>query len=671
MCVKRLGMLLLPLMLLLYACRSGEEGATLTTEQSEQLTRLTDSISVLSPSAKPLADSLLATATDSLFYYSVYAERGVYFINAAQFDSVFECSRRTILFAQRQQPSPRVNGLLSQAYAIEAIVYHRTRRNTVRSIELYGKSLDLVLQSDNKKNAPTAAANLADAYIMLNDIPTAARLYRRALFLSDSLGLPPETNTTLYLGLAQIYTTLEDYQSALYYYEQTDKQFGKIEANMQFYFLNNFGNYYYYKGDYTQALRMFKRMEAAIQKHKANDLLNMSFCKINMADTYLNLGVLDSATVCVDEADRMFKQFNINDGMYYATTIRIGIALKRKDYAAVRRLLADADQVTSTDLNMRNIRSRYLTAYYAATGDYQKAFATQTANRQQMDSTEHKKQNMRASEIMSRFSEDTLRLHFALEMGEKNAEVAESRATLYLTLFVLAVLVGGSVIVWNVQRRRKAQADLDMFMLRLTTIRQRISPHFVFNVINAKLGNAPKEEADLLLSMAKLIRKNLELTGRTFVPLSEELAFVDRYVSLQSSLISGGIDYQSILPEEPGVLERITIPSMFVQILVENAIKHGLRSIDGDKRLTITVAVDDCQTTISVADNGPGFDIRRRAKDSTRTGLSIIRNTMAVVNKNNKRNAQMHFDIGNRFDRQGGIAGCTATLVIPHDMKTL
>ena len=76
-------------------------------------------------------------------------------------------------------------------------------------------------------------ANLGDAYLFKNSLPEAAAWYRRALFLVDSLQLPAKENITLYLGLATIYLHLDDFDSSLKYYRQTEKYFGDMSLAMQ------------------------------------------------------------------------------------------------------------------------------------------------------------------------------------------------------------------------------------------------------------------------------------------------------------------------------------------------------------------------------------------------------------------------------------------------------
>jgi LytS/YehU family sensor histidine kinase len=193
----------------------------------------------------------------------------------------------------------------------------------------------------------------------------------------------------------------------------------------------------------------------------------------------------------------------------------------------------------------------------------------------------------------------------------------------------------------------------------MANTRQRVSPHFVFNVLNSRMMHTDQQEADQLMKLTKLIRANLDLTRKNIVTLSEELDFVSQYVEIEKQFIGEDFEFSIQAPDrEP--LEEIRIPSMMVQILTENAILHGLKNKDGKKRLWIQITKDSEQTRISVNDNGPGFDILRYNSKRTRTGLNIIRTTISIINQENYAN-KMSFDIRNDN-------GCHAILTIPHDI---
>lgn len=415
-------------------------------------------------------------------------------------------------------------------------------------------------------------------------------------------------------------------------------------------------------------LSTFRRLQKHIKDSGAGDTYDMYLCKVNLADIFLNIGQVDSAEAYVNQAADYFERNGVKIGVYYANTIRIGIALKRQDYAKVAGILASEGKVGEYNQSIKNIRSRYMRWYYEKTGNYKMAYEDLLKNIAQNDSLEHNRTHMKAAEIMMRYTEDTLKLHHQLEINEKNAEVNKSKATLWL--FVSIALALASFIVCGIitLRKRKLQTRMEILTLRLNNARQRISPHFVFNVLNTRIGPTANEETDVLLRLTKLIRSSLDMTGKSWVTLREELHFIRDYIALERTLVGGDFGLTIVAPNEK-TQEEVKLPAMFIQILVENAIKHGLKCIAGHKQLDISISCSDAMTYIEVDDNGPGFDIRRTDNKRTKNGLDIIRQTISIVNQENHGTAKMHFSISNREDDNGNICGCRATLRIPRNIK--
>ncbi len=175
---------------------------------------------------------------------------------------------------------------------------------------------------------------------------------------------------------------------------------------------------------------------------------------------------------------------------------------------------------------------------------------------------------------------------------------------------------------------------MEIQTLRLNNARQRISPHFVFNVLNASIGQSALQKEDALLKLTKLLRASLDMTSKPCVTLREEISFVTEFIELESSILGEGFELNLDLPNEE-LQSKVMLPSMFIQILVENAIKHGLMRKKGHKRLEVKIKCTDTMTDIQVTDNGPGFDIRVNDNGRSKNGLSIIRHTTAIINHEN------------------------------------
>lgn len=565
-------------------------------------------------------------------------------------------------FAQHNiYSTPRLNTMMASALSCKAARNHNFHRDPGKTLQFYKESYRLYQHSDNEKELPFVCANIADAYIQLNDIPNAARCYRRALFLVDSLKQPEHSNITLYMGLAQIYLTLNDFETAKHYYDETERFFDLMLPPMQAYYVNNLGNYYYFRKDYHKALGTFLRLKRVIIKNGMQNNFDMYLCKVNLADVYLNLNQTDSAQHYLDEVEPFFRKNGDPSGIYYCNTIRIGIATKRGDFNEVRRVAnGDKDGEKDVQYSMVNIRNRYMRQFYEHTNNYRMAYETLKRDQSYTDSLEHNRSNMRSAEIMARFRADTLQLHHDLALEHKNAEIQRAH-TMTTGAILTAVVLVLLLIMWYMHTRKKQlQNQVNIMNLKLNNVRNRISPHFMFNVLNNKIVNSGEKEASELMELARLIRTNLDMSSQPYMMLDKELEFVQQYIRVERYLLGDDFKFNIDVADDADIA-KVKIPSMFLQILTENAIVHGLKGMEGEKRLRIYIARENNLTIISVEDNGPGFNARRALKKGT--GLGIISQTIAVTNERNKQ--KMRFEISNREDSNSQIIGCKATLKIP------
>ena len=642
--------------------------------QNGNLRRLDDSIAALAPSALQAIEKGMNEANDSTTYYEYMLRKALFYSLTEHPERADTLIDRVTAFVMHQDDgyyaingtclSPRLNSLMAGAKACQAARYMSNHRDPRRIVALNRETYNLLLNSNSKHNLPKTCANMADAYLLCNDLPNAAKWYRRALFLVDSLDLPQKENITLYMGLAQIYVTLRNYDKAKLYYDQTEPHVKEMSPSMQAYYINNLGNYFYYQDDYKNALQSFLRMKKLLEQHGMVRTFDMYLCKINLADVYLNLGKLNDATAMLDDVEPYFRAQGDNTSIYYCNTIRFGIAVRAGRMQEAGRIMADKTDESLIPYTLVNIRNRYKRRYYELTGNYDKAYALLNRSIAYNDSIEHNLSNMRSAEIMSRFTTDTLQLHRDLAIEHKNAEIQSIKftSTLAISIAVTSILL---LILWYLYlRKRRFKIQLRMMNLKLDNIRNRISPHFMFNVLNNRIIKSDVKESNELTELAQLIRANLDMSSTLGVELQKELEFVQQYVRVESYLM--GDDFHFNIDIAPDVdASSVRIPSMFIQILTENAIKHALRNKEGIKLLSITVRREQHNTVIRVTDNGPGFNpatLRRK------TGMNIISQTIAVINVRNKD--KIRFAIRNIYSPDGQqTKGCEATLKVPDGVK--
>ena len=663
---EHIWLVLMALLALMVSCQQMSGGAE-DEWRVKALRHVDEALAAQSPDAIRQIDEGLSKAKDSISFYEYYVRKGRWFCQSDTPDSMVGYIDRTISYALRLPESSRRNGLLAYAYNCQGVNYHNFHRKAEDVVSLYHAAYCFSLKSDVKDQTPNICANLGDAYVFKNQLVEAAYWYRRALFLVDSLQLHKEDYVSLRVGLANIYLKLNDFDSSLKCYRETEGYFSKMSLSMQAYYLNNYGNYYYYKKDYSSCLRKFMQLKCLLEKNGKENCFDMYLCKLNMADAYLNLDSVAQSVKYLTESEPFFVANQDVEAVYYCNTIRIGQYVKEGNWAAVVRTLDCERKTLGNDyekrvaFNLRQIRNQYLRRYYLARGDYGQAYENLLNDSWETDSLEHNRTKLRASEIMDRFAQDTLRLHHELALEHKTAELGQAR----LIVLVVAMCFLLACLLFAVQRLRFAKRQEEnkqrILQLKLEGARNRISPHFVFNVLNNKILHADTTEAQELMDLALLIRSNLDLSCHMKVSLATELDFVKQYLKVESPLVGNDFDYS--VEVDPAVkLDKTFIPSMFVQILVENALVHGLRGWDGKKTLLVKVSrTVPGETCVSVQDNGRGFDIRKKCQK--RTGLKIITQTLAVVNERNRR--KMTFELRNVESVRGEILGCRAQVGIP------
>ena len=142
---------------------------------------------------------------------------------------------------------------------------------------------------------------------------------------------------------------------------------------------------------------------------------------------------------------------------------------------------------------------------------------------------------------------------------------------------------------------------------KLKYLQSQISPHFLFNTLNAGAQLAMMEEADrtytYIQNVAEFFRYNLkrDLSSTT---LAEEIALVDNFIYILNVRFANELIYEKDIDEE---LVSAVVPGMILQPLVENCVNHGLRLVEHEKRICLRVQREGDKICISISDNGVGI----------------------------------------------------------------
>ena len=148
---------------------------------------------------------------------------------------------------------------------------------------------------------------------------------------------------------------------------------------------------------------------------------------------------------------------------------------------------------------------------------------------------------------------------------------------------------------------------------RLDALRQQLNPHFLFNTLNHIVVRLRSREIDpaltMLLALSDLLRDVLRERAQ-LIPLRDEVRMVERYLEIERARF--GDRLQAEVSFEPRALDGL-VPSLLLQPLLENAMRHGVSVADGRCRVSLKIRVDGSRLQIDVRDAGPGLDPAKTA----------------------------------------------------------
>jgi two-component system LytT family sensor kinase len=202
------------------------------------------------------------------------------------------------------------------------------------------------------------------------------------------------------------------------------------------------------------------------------------------------------------------------------------------------------------------------------------------------------------------------------------------------------VVVGIPLKIWNsvrIEHKLEEQSRL-LLEARLDALQRQINPHFLFNTLNSiasLVRSRPELARELIVKLGNILRALLRERD-AFVPLGEELAFTDDYVDIE--VVRFGEKLRVVKDIADDTLEFV-VPSMLLQPLIENSIKHGLEPRISGGTVTVRSRLEGGRLVIEVEDDGVGVEPGRAVtepvsglvREGSGIGLRNVRERMQVL----------------------------------------
>jgi tetratricopeptide (TPR) repeat protein len=554
-------------------------------------------------------------------------------------------------FRMAREVARRTGSTFEEIYMLSVTAEaYRERGDYARAFDTLRQCIQLAenLRDKNLRDSNMVRVQyklLAGMFVQIEDYGSADKYFQ----LAFGTGKPEQMDPWDVTVYAELKTREHQYDSALYLYGTLDS--ARLQPSLIRTFLVSKGEYYLFREDYATALPYF--LKSIVYQEQMNDGNQLMRCREDLAKTYFGLHRDAEAFQYAREELTLAQQTdarqNIRDGcqllyIYYDRAGRTDSA-----YFYFRRYILLKDSVLNDQLKGR----------FASFGFEQQ---------------------------IRLLNEDKQLEDYCLR------STMMTRNLLIAGIVALFLFVG--VYIWLIRLKRRneehrlketedeleiqrlegerARAALQQRAkeLEIQALRSQMSPHFIFNCLNAInrfiLGHETEAASDYLTKFSRLMRMIMNHSRHAYISLAEEIDILRLYLGMEQLRFKDAFDYRIVIADELDI-DAIRIPPLLVQPFVENAVWHGLMNKEDRGTLTISFSATDDLLTCVVRDNGVG---RRRAaqlksksvEKHKSMGMQITAERMALISGIDT--LEPFFVIEDLYDHRGEATGTQVTLTV-------
>lgn len=505
------------------------------------------------------------------------------------------------------------------------------------AITYFNKSYKQLILAGDTTRAIDVCINLSDQYRQKGDMSEAANVLQNAYSIGGA-NSPKTTLFAIHYMLGAIYSDMTNFEMAEKCFQRAEKLLPQATETDKFMFYNTRGNCHFFEKKYAKAQKNFE-MSLKLADGMNNPVYN-GIALSNLGEVLHSEGQSRKALPMLLKAEKILNDAGAADdrSKAYINDLIGSAYLHSGNKEMATRRFAATDTMALKG-NPRYMMTHYdrLSDFYDLTGSPEQALKSLRKADAYRESFRNSLFREQMAEAHQRFMKDNQ----LLEQKRVNQRQQMRIRAIYIvstSLIVLAII--GIIVIIQFERRRRQILQLkyerEVMALTLQNIRNRLSPHFIMNVLGRELSMNNEGIRNLI----KFIRLNLLLVERSIVSLEDEIDFVNTYVSLETKALSSGFKYTCNV--DPAIDAKNTrLPALMIQLFVENAVKHGLRGQSGD--LFLTVDLEHVDDSIKIVIDNNGTIEQKTSLLSTKTGLNAVLQTTALYNKVNPRPIEINY----------------------------
>lgn len=442
---------------------------------------------------------------------------------------------------------------------------------------------------------------------------------------ADAISYVQSTLASIYSDQGSHDQSIAFNQKVIQYYRSLETLTGEQEYQIISAY-SNCGSSYLALRKFPQALDQFNRALQLLKKTGGQTTTSVVLTKI--ARVKMEESKLDEAQAILNKALKS----GISDMALANVNVKFGeLYYRKKDYDKADLYLTKGLWLSkeTDNLGLQEQASGLLLKVSEQRNDFKKAFEMQRFHDRLTDSSKTETARNILAQQQLKYDFEKKELNYQLATASKN--------NLLLALSgVLIVLVLGGYFYFRNNKQRQAISALEKNQIRQKLLLSQMNPHFIFNSLQniRSLIRGKQDEAamDYLGKFSKLTRQVLENSDEDYISLSDEVAMISNYLSLQQ--FSGqAFDFQVTVDDALNP-ESILLPPMLTQPFIENAIKHGLDSRVAGGKIDVRFYAEANKLFFEVIDNGNGFLPHKKQNGHKSMSMGITRERLAHYAKN-------------------------------------
>ena len=536
--------------------------------------------------------------------------------NAVIDSSLRNARKDTVLLKNLLTRSEKEENYSLQCYLLNALgVYFRNSANYNTAIGYHTRALNLAIIHRLTEHIIISKNNLGVVYRRTDQIIPALRYHQEALTEAEALQERNLTNTrslaVAYNSMGNVYLTMDQYDDALVMFNNALKIEDSLNNKLGMAINNNnIGGIFEERKDYQKALEYYKT--SLTYNEEINSATGKLICHNSIGGIYNKMNDIENAEIYLSNV--IEESESLNDDYYKS--------LSYMNVGWLHILQGKEDGISLVEQSLKLATNKHylgilIDGHHILYEAYQKRNEANIALYHYQKYSESKEELLNetnlnfANSIQSKYDLEKKKNEYNELMNEYELTKSKMNNNIILLIVLLLIFIFLLTITSLLNRQKDLKQEKQLLTLQQDVLNLQMNPHFLFNALNSiklYIIRSDKEKAVFYLNkFASLFRTILSSVQQKEVNLKEEIANIINYVELENMRFNNSIDFDLQIEDNIPV-EKIIVPSLLLQVFVENAILHGLSAKEGEKILKINIKKHQSdKIKIEIADNGIGF----------------------------------------------------------------